>query len=329
MHKRDDYEPIIADRRSREPLREDTQPLWRVVLAVCAGLAVVGLLAWWLMSRYASDGASTAAQSESSAPEIGPEIQVEQEIAPPARNAETGAEIAQEPARPARDAESEADVAQAPSSPPRTDEPAAGAEQSATPENIPDVVENEIKTPPPPAPVAVQFLSPDTQVRFEVRRPLDASPLLTSKVGEVVDIAPGTYRVVASGTQLERFEQEVTIDGERPLEYTVELCAEREHERESLAGQVVEERACASSAQCESMFMVLSEQAEQLVKERAFRTEQCAKWRPDAAPEGGWTLNINCDVATTCRIEIAEGACTFAEPRRSVRGGTCPRAQLE
>jgi hypothetical protein len=130
---------------------------------------------------------------------------------------------------------------------------------------------------------------------------------------------------------LETFEQEVTFDGERSLEYTVELCAERKHERENLAGQVVEERACASTAQCESMFMVLGESADQLVKDRAFRTQQCAKWRPEAAPDGRWTLDTKCDgatLATTCRIEIAEGACTFAEPRRSVRGGPCPRTEL-
>ena len=130
----------------------------------------------------------------------------------------------------------------------------------------------------------------------------------------------------------ETFEQEVTFDGERPLEYIVELCAEHKRERENLAGQVVEERACASTAQCESMFTVLGEHAERLVRDRAFRTQQCAKWRPNAAPDGRWTLNINCGgatLATTCRIEIAEGACTFAEPRRSVRGAACPRAELK
>jgi hypothetical protein len=174
-------------------------------------------------------------------------------------------------------------------------------------------------------------MSPDTQVRIELRGPLDSSPPVTSKVGDVVTVAPGTYRVVASGTQLETFELEVRFDGERSVEYAIELCAERKHERESLAGQVVEERACASTAQCESMFTVLSEHAEQLVKDRAFRTQQCAKWRPKAAPYGKWTLDTECDgatLATTCRIEIAEGACTFAEPRRSVRGSACPRAAL-
>jgi hypothetical protein len=79
------------------------------------------------------------------------------------------------------------------------------------------------------------------------------------------------------------------------------------------------------------MFTVLSEHAEQLVKDRAFRTQQCAKWRADAVPEGKWTLNTDCGgatLATTCRIEIAEGACTFAEPPRSVRGTACPRAEV-
>jgi len=314
--KRDDYEPIIATRRSREPLREDTQPLWRVVLALGGGLAVAVLLAWWLMGRSSNDGASTTAQSESSAPEIRPDIHVEQALAPPARDSETDADIAQAPALPARAAES-----------------AAGSEKAATPENIPEVVpDNEVQAPVPSAPVSVRFMSPDTQVRIELRGPLDSSPPLTSKAGDVVAVAPGTYRVVASGTQLETFEQEVTFAGERSLEYTVELCAERTHERENLAGQVVEERACASTAQCESMFMVLGEHADQLVKDRAFRTQQCAKWRPNAAPDGRWTLDIRCGgatLATTCRIEIAEGACTFAEPRRSVRGAACPRAELK
>lgn len=243
-------------------------------------------------------------------------MHVEQPVAPPARDAETGAEIPQAPAPPAPATESTAD-----------------SEQAATPEKIPEVVpDDEAQAPVPPAPVSVRFVSPDAQVRIELHRPLDSSPVLTSKAGDVVAVPPGTYRVVASGTQLETFEQEVTFDGERPLEYTVELCAERKHERENLAGQVVEERACASTEECESMFMVLSEYADQLVKERAFRTQQCGKWRPNAAPEGSWTLNINCGgatLATTCRIEIAEGACTFAEPRRSVRGAACPRAELE
>jgi len=178
----------------------------------------------------------------------------------------------------------------------------------------------------------VRFISPDAQVRIELRGPLDSSRHLTSKAGDVVTVAPGTYRVVASGSQLETFEQEITLTGERPYEYTVELCAERKHERENLAGQVVEERACASTDQCESMFVVLSEHAEQLVKDHAFRKQQCAKWRPEAAPDGKWTLDAECGgatLATKCRIEISEGACTFAEPRRSVRGAACPRAELE
>ncbi len=317
MHdKRDDYEPIIATRRSREPLREDTQPLWRVVLALGAVVALAVLIAWWLMGRSSSDSASTTVQSEGSAPDnppdIRPEIDVKQEIAPPARDVEAEAEIAQAPAS------SEA-------------ESTAGSEQAVTPENIPEVVpENEVQAPVPP--VSVRFMSLDTQVQFEVHSPLDSPPPLTSKAGDVVAVPPGTYRVVASGTELETFEQEITFEGERPLEYSVELCAERKSQRESLAGRVVEERECASTAQCESMFAILGEQADQLVKDRAFRTQQCARWRPNAAPDGKWTLNINCGgatLATTCRIEIAEGACTFAEPRRSVRGAACPRAELK
>jgi hypothetical protein len=315
MHeKRDDFEPIIADRRSRDPLHEEEQPLWRLVLALAGGLAVAVLLAWWL-GRSSSDGTSTA-QSENSVPEVLPEEHVEQEPTPPARDSEKDAGIAQEPALPAR-----------------TSEPAAGSEQAAAPETIPEVVaDSAVQAPVPPAPVSVRFMSPDTQVQIELRGPLDSSSPLTSTVGDVVAVAPGTYRVMASGTQLETFEQEVTFDGERSYEYTVELCAERKEERENLAGQVVEERECATTAQCESMFMVLSEHADQLVKDRAFRTQQCAKWRPNAAPDVRWTLDIKCDgatLATTCRIEIAEGACTFAEPLRSVRGAACPRAELK
>jgi hypothetical protein len=80
------------------------------------------------------------------------------------------------------------------------------------------------------------------------------------------------------------------------------------------------------------MFMVLSEQADQLVRDRAFRTQQCAKWRPNAAPEGKWRLDIKCGgatLATGCRIEIGEGACASAEPPRSARGTACPRAELQ
>jgi hypothetical protein len=316
MHdKRDDYEPIIATRRSREPLREDTQPLWLLVLALGGGLALAVLLAWWWMGKSSNDGASTTAPSESSAPEVLPDIHVEQAPAPPARDSET-----------------DADIAQATASPARAAEPAAGAEQAPTPD-IPEVVpDNAVQAPVLPAPVSVRFMSPDTQVRVELRGPLDSLPPLTGMAGDVVAVAPGTYRVVASGTQLETFEQEVTFDGERSYEYTVELCVERKDERENLAGRVVEERACASTEQCESMFMVLSEHADQLVKDLAFRTQLCAKWRPNAAPDGKWTLDTKCDgatLATTCRIEIAEGACTFAEPRRSVRGAECPRAELK
>jgi hypothetical protein len=313
MHdKRDDYESIIATRRTREPLREDTQPLWRLALALGGGLTIAVLLAWWVMGRSSSDVASTTAQPGSPLPEV----RVGQELAPPARDSETDANSAQAPALPAP-----------------TAEPEAGAEQAAAPENIPEaVLDNEVPPPVLAAPVSVRFISPDSQVRIELRRPLDSGPPLTSKAGDVLAVPPGTYRVMASGTQLETFEQEVTFDGERSLEYTVELCAERKHERENLAGQVVEERACASTAQCESMFMVLSENADQLVKDRAFRTQQCAKWRPNAAPGGRWTLDIACDgatLATTCRIKIAEGVCTFAERPRSVRGAACPRAELK
>ncbi|MET0987097.1 MAG: hypothetical protein ABW034_17010 [Steroidobacteraceae bacterium] len=317
MHdNRDDYEPIIATRPSREPLREDAQPLWRLVLALGVGLAVVVLLAWWWMGRSSSDSASTSAQSETSAPAARPDIPVEQVPAPPARDSATNADIAQAPAPPEPAAE-----------------PAVGAEQAATPENLPDAVpDNAVQAPVSPAPVSVRFMSPDPQVQIELHGPLDSSPSLTSKAGDVLAVAPGTYRVLASGPQLETFEQRVTFDSERSLEYTVELCAERKHERESLAGQVVEEHACASTAECESLFMVLNEHADQLIKDGAFRTKQCAKWRRKAAAEGRWTLDTQCGgatLATTCRIEIAEGACTFAAPRRSARGTACPRAEFK
>lgn len=317
MHdNRNDYEPIIAARRSREPRREDKQPLWRLMLALGGGLTVAVLIAWWVMSRSSSDGVSTSAQSKGSASEIRPEEHIEQVPLPSARDSGTNA-----------------DIGQAPTLPARAPEPGSGADQSATPENIPEVApDSAVQAPVPPAPVSVRFKSPDTQVRIELHGPLDSSPPLMSKAGDAVAVAPGTYRVIAAGAQLETFELEVKFDGERPLEYTVELCAARKQERENLAGRVVEERTCATTAQCESTFTVMSEHADQLVKNRAFRVQQCAKWRPKAAPGGKWTLNTDCGgatLATTCRIEIAEGACTFIEPRRSVRGGACPRAELK
>ena len=316
MHdNRDDHEPIIATRRSGEPLREDKQPLWRLILSLGGGLAVAVLIAWWWMSKSSSDVASTTAQSESSAPEIRREVRPYHHIE-------------QAPAPPAHDSETNADIGQAPVLPANATEPAADNRQATAPGNIPKVAPDNAV----PALVSVRFMSPDKQVRIELRDKLDSSPPVTSKAGDVVAVAPGTYRVVASGAQLETFELEVKFDGERPLEYSVELCAERKHERESLAGQVIEERACATIAQCESMFTALNEQAEQLVKDRAFRTQQCGKWRAKAAPDGKWTLNTDCGgatLATTCRIEIAEGACTFSEPRRSVRGAACPRAELK
>ena len=316
---RNDYEPIIAERRSREPVREEIQPLWRLVLAFGAGLAVAALLAWWWVERSSSDGTSTTAPLDTSAPEIRPEVLPEEHIE-------------QAPLPPARDLEADTDLAQAPEPPAHVAEPAAGDEQAAPPESVPEDVPAAVEAPVSPSPVSVRFMSPDTQVLIELRGPLESSSPVTSKAGDVVAVAPGTYRVVASGSQLETFEQEVTFDGERPLEYTVELCAEREHERGNLAGQVVEERECSSTAQCESLFMVLSEHADQLLRDRAFRAQRCAKWRPNAKPAGRWTLDINCGgatLATTCRVEIGEGACTFAEPPRSVRGAACPRAELK
>ena len=343
---RNDYEPIIAERRSREPVREEAQPLWRVVIALVAGLVVVAALAWWWMQRSGSDGTSATAPTDEAAPEVFPEEQVAQETLPSARGLETEPETAQASEPPAPVAESAASAEQSvtPQSAPEVasapDE--AGAPEAASPPEalgVPEVADvpetasdTPAEAPAAPAPLSVRFTSPDAQVRIELRGPLESSPPVTSKAGDVVSIAPGTYRVTASGSRLETLVQEVTFDGERPLEYTVELCAERERQRESLAGQVVDERACGSTAECESMFMILSEHAGELVQDRAFRTQQCAKWRANAAPDGKWTLDIKCGgatLATTCRIEIGEGACIFAEPRRSVRGGECPRAELK
>jgi len=314
---RNDDEPIIATRRARDQPRDEAQPLWCLVLALSAGLAVVALLAWWLLGRPSRDDAP-AAQSHSSMPtpqEAGPEEHIEQPPVLPAHDFDSNAH---EPA---------------PASPAPIAEPPPGVAQPSIPESIPEVPpDNADQTPAPPAPVSVRFMSPDAQVQIELRDPLASSPPIRSKSGEVIDVAPGTYRVVASGAGLESFEQEVTLDGERPLEYTIELCAEPKREHENLAGRIVEERACASTAQCESMFMVLSEHADQLVKDRAFRTQQCAKWRANAAPDGSWTLDIRCGgatLATTCQIEIAAGACTFAAPPRSTRGTACPRAELK
>lgn len=305
MHdNRDDHEPIIATRRSREPLREDNRPIWRLMPALVGVLAVAGLIAWWLIDRSPGGGASTTERTKNSAAEIRQKEFMEQAPLPPTL-------------------------------PPRAAKPATDTGQATMSQDKPDVASDKVvQAPVPPAPVqvSVRFMSPDRQVRIELRGPLDSSPPVTSTVGGVVTVAPGTYRVVASGAQLETFELSVKFDGERPLEYTVELCAKRQLERANLAGQVVEERACASTPQCESTFKVLSERADQLVKDRAFRTKQCAQWRPKAAPDGKWTLDTKCDgatLATTCRMEIAEGACTFVEPRRSVRGSACPRAQIK
>jgi hypothetical protein len=131
---------------------------------------------------------------------------------------------------------------------------------------------------------------------------------------------------------LERFERDITFEGERALEFAVELCAQRKYDRESLVGRPVEERKCSSAAECQTLFGILSESADELVRQKDFRMEQCAKWRPGATPDGQWTLNIQCDGAmpeTTCRVDIGEGECTHAQPPRSMRGGTCPRAEIK
>ena len=328
---RDDYEPIIATRPRRSgPQREDAKPLWPLMLGLGGALIAAIVIGLWFVSRPSNEGPSTTAQPESAVPETLPEIQVEQPPALPARDAKAvaDAQIPQAPAQPADVPEPVTEDApavtpqSAPETPPET-----------SPETLSETVPaNAVPTPAEPPPVPVRFVSPDSQVQFELHGPLESSALVTSKVGDVVSLVPGTYRVVASGPQLETFEQNVTFDGEQPADYTVELCAERKHERESLVGQIVEERACDSTAQCESLFMVLSEQADRLVKDRAFREQQCAKWRPSASSEGAWTLDIKCGgptAASTCRIEISQGACDRAEAPRSVRGTECPRTELQ
>lgn len=330
MHdKRDNYEPIIATRRSREPLREESQPLWKVVLAIVGALIVIGMLAWWWMSRSSSGGTATDEQAQTAAPanqpDMGPAIQVEQPIAPPARDAEP--ETATVPA-----------PIPTPPQPAPVDLP-QNAAPMPTAESAPTVVaedetqatSDDTQTPAQPAQVSVRLMSPDDQVRFELRGVSDPSLSLASNAGDEVNLQPGRYRVKASGPQLQTFEQELLVDGDRPMEYTVELCAQRAREREELVGKVVEERTCDSTAQCQTMFNVLSEYADELVRDRGFRTQQCAQWREKSVPDGSWTLNINCGgatLATTCRIEIAEGACSFAEPPSSARGTACPRVEL-
>lgn len=318
---RDDYEPIIATRPRRlGPQRDEAKPLWPLVLALGAALILAIAAGLWFMNRPSNQSPATA-QTEKVEPQTLPEIRVEQPVAPPARDAEPVA--AEPPVQPP------VQPAQAPES---VTEPATEDTPAITPESAPQSEpDNAVQTPAEPPPLSVRFDSPDSQVQFELRGPLESSAPVTSKVGDVLSLVPGTYRVVASGPHLETFEQNVTFDGEQPADYTVELCAERKRERETLAGQVVEERACESTAQCESLFMVLSEQADRLVKDRSFRTQQCGQWRSGASPEGSWTLDIKCGgptSASTCRIEISQGACEVAEAPRSVRGTACPRAEL-
>lgn len=330
QNKRDDFEPIIATRPSRQPLREEPQPIWHIALALVGVVVLVVALAWWWMSRTPTEG--VAANPESASTEIPATTEeVVQQVAPPAREAERReaepAPAAPSPILPQPTAEAE----------PTSAQPAAETEatptQPAVAESPPEAVANpELPAPATLDTVSVRFVSPDPQVQLELHRLLDTSPPLLVKAGDLVPLTPGPYRVIATGTQLDKFEQEVTFEGEAPVVYMVELCANREPERESIAGRVVEERACGSTPECESMFAILGEYADELVRDRQFRSQQCGKWRAEAVPEGSWTLNINCGgatLATTCRIEIAEGACTFAGPRRTARGTACPRAELK
>src|SRR5690606_26447566 len=109
---RDDYEPIIATRPSRVPPRQDTQPLWRVVLALPGGVAIVALLAWWWMSRSSTESDSTSAQSEGAAQEVLPETHIEQEVVPPARDVEPSTDVPPEPASPVPVTEPDVDAEQ-------------------------------------------------------------------------------------------------------------------------------------------------------------------------------------------------------------------------
>lgn len=334
---RDEYEPIIATRPHRQHLREESQPLWPLVLALSGGLAIVLLGAWWLFGRPAdrSDPAPTRAESPL------PETHVEQEELPPAVDLDEDADVAQAPAPAPSPGEVEPSASPEPDTIPQSAElstpelgtPEAGASEvrsaeATTPEAEPD---EATQTPSPPVTVSLRLASPDTQVQFEIRDSLDSWTRQTAKVGDIVDLEPGTYRVVASGPGLEAMERELELLGGQPAEYSVELCRQPRKETESLAGEILERRTCTSTVECESTFMILSEYAEQLVKDAAFRREQCTKWRAAAVPEGKWTLDTKCDgevSATTCRVEIAEGACTVTGPRRTVRGEPCPRAEL-
>lgn len=323
---RDDYEPIIATRPNRQPSGEDTRPLWPLVLALSAGFAVVVLLGLWFIGR-SNDSAPTAVETE----EPLPEIHVEQPSEPPAIDSQPSAEVAQAPTPSAPAPASTAEPATSTEQEPIPDRAPEAVAENAAPAPSPPATESATQTPSPAPSVSLLLASPDSQVRFEVRGPLDSSPARTSKAGDIVDLVPGTYRVVASGAQLETIERELTLSGGGAAEFIVELCVQPEQEIENLAGRVVELRSCTSTPECESMFTILSEEAEQLVKDREFRAAQCAKWRDSAAPEGKWTLETKCDgeaAATMCRIEIAEGACSVTGPRRSVRGEACPRAEL-
>jgi hypothetical protein len=329
--RQDDFEPIIAPRRSREPRREDdAPPLWRTALAVVAVFAAVTALAWWWMSRSSSDQAVSDEDSESVVAESFPETHVEQEVVPPARDVEKPAEIPQPQVTvpssdvevpPAQDVASDADTS-------REDTQDESVQETAPEPQI----ESEPAPPVRSVNAFVRFTSPDSQARLELRRASDRMPFLTSAVGETIEVPPGTYRATVSGAGLERFEQEVTFETGQTVEYSVELCAQRQYDRVSLVGRVVEERKCSSTAECETLFAMLGETADDLVRLRDFRVEQCGKWRPGATPSGEWTLNIRCDGAvpeTTCRIEIGEGDCMHAQPPRSSRGGACPRAVLK
>ena len=209
---------------------------------------------------------------------------------------------------------------------------AAPAQESAPRASVPEAAAKP--PPPPPAAVSVRFTSPDAQVQFELSGPLEFSPDRKSlyRAGESGSFAPGTYKIVASGAQLLKFEKDVAIAGESPLEYAAELCVAPKREVKELVGQVVEERVCAGSAQCQSVFVMLNEQAEKLVKDRSFRSRQCATWRAGAIAQPNWALDAKCDdgsLAVACRIEIAQGSCAFSEPLRSARGGACPSAVLQ
>jgi hypothetical protein len=159
----DDYEPIIAPRRSRQPRREEA-PLWRTILGVVAVFAVVILLAWWWSHR--PPDTERAVSPTPAGREALPETHVEQEIVPPARD--PGAPV-ETPERSAPQTVPEPENA--------ASEPPAASDTVSESEDVPEVEPESVlgaaiespsesePVPQAPAHVSVRFTSPDSQVR--------------------------------------------------------------------------------------------------------------------------------------------------------------------